>query len=122
MKVGLYWRNPSAPICRGGCSYRIQAAALGCLDEETLRVLRQPKGWKLTSSDLRPFEARITTTRKGQRHRAHYMFAQLELCAIASTTKAMGMLGLPKSDVPALKKKDTAVTRPAEVLRRLRAS
>ena len=46
-------------------TYRIQAAALGGLDKETLRVLRQPKGRRLTSSDLRPFEARIATTREG---------------------------------------------------------
>jgi hypothetical protein len=119
--VGTPLEEPLPPICRGGCSYCIQAVALGGLDKEKLRVLRQPKGRRLTSSDLRPFEARITTTRKGQRHRAHHMFARLELCAIASTTNAMGMLGLQTSGVPAMKK-DTAVTRPAEASRRLRAS
>jgi hypothetical protein len=46
------------------------------------------------------------------------MFARLELCAIASTTSVMGMLGLQMSDVPAMKK-DTAVTHPAEASRRL---
>ena len=46
-------------------AYRIQAAAHGGLDKETLRVLRQPKGRKLASSDLHPFEVRIATTREG---------------------------------------------------------
>jgi hypothetical protein len=46
-------------------AYRIQVAALGGLDKETLRVLRQPKGETLASSDARPFEARIGTTRRG---------------------------------------------------------
>ena len=45
--------------------YRMQAAALGGLDKETLRVLCQPKGRKLESSDARPFEPRIPTTRDG---------------------------------------------------------
>jgi DUF2924 family protein len=50
--------------------YRIQAAALGSLDKETLRVIRQPKGEKLDSSDARPFETRIPTTRNGANLRA----------------------------------------------------
>jgi hypothetical protein len=111
MKLGTPLKDFLPPNCRGGCSYRF--------DKETLRVLRQPKGRRLTSSDLRPFEARITTTRKGQRHRAHHMFARLELYAIASTTNAMGRRGLQTSDVAAMKK-DTAVTGPAEASRRLR--
>lgn len=49
------------------------------------------------------------------------MFARLELCAVASTTNAMGMLGPLASDVLAMEK-DTADTRPAEDSRRLRAS
>ena len=51
-------------------AYRIQAAAFGGLDKETLRVLRQPKGHKLASSDLHPFEARIATTREGTKLKA----------------------------------------------------
>ena len=46
-------------------AYRIQAAALGCLDKETLRVLRQPKGQTIHSLDGRPFEPRIPKTREG---------------------------------------------------------
>ena len=46
-------------------AYRIQAAALGCLDKETLRVLRQPKGQTIHSLDSRPFEPRIPKTREG---------------------------------------------------------
>jgi hypothetical protein len=49
----------------GNGRYLRTAAALSGLDKETLRVLRQPKGPRLTSSDLRPFEARIATTREG---------------------------------------------------------
>src|SRR5580704_8506728 len=70
----LQWRN-----CLGGTppahlprwlvmrilAYRIQAAALGRLDKETLRSLRQPKGEALASSDGHPFQARIGTTREG---------------------------------------------------------
>jgi Protein of unknown function (DUF2924) len=70
----LQWRN-----CLGGTPpahlprwllmripvYRLQAAALGSLDKETLRILRQPKGATLASSDGRPFAARIGTTREG---------------------------------------------------------
>ena len=51
-------------------AYRIQAAAFGGLDKETLRVLRQPKGHRLASSDLHPFEARIATTREGTKLKA----------------------------------------------------
>ena len=70
----LQWRNhlggtPPAHLPRWLLmkilAYRIQATALGGLDKETLRVLRQPKGPRLTSSDLRPFETRIATTREG---------------------------------------------------------
>jgi len=46
-------------------AYRIQAASLGGLDKETLRVLRQPKGKAVDSPDGRPFEARIPKTREG---------------------------------------------------------
>jgi Protein of unknown function (DUF2924) len=46
-------------------AYQLQAAALGGLDKETLRALRQPKGKTLESLDTRPFEARIATTREG---------------------------------------------------------
>ena len=51
-------------------AYRIQAAALGGLDKETLRILRQPRGETLESSDGRPFEARIATTLEGAKLRA----------------------------------------------------
>jgi hypothetical protein len=75
----LHWRN-----CLGGTppahlprwllmkilAYRIQAAALGGLDKETQRILRQPKGATLASSDGRPFEARIATTRDGAKLKA----------------------------------------------------
>jgi Protein of unknown function (DUF2924) len=46
-------------------AYRIQAAALGGLDKETLRVIRQPKGQEADSSDARPFETRTPITRDG---------------------------------------------------------
>jgi Protein of unknown function (DUF2924) len=70
----LQWRNhlggtPPAHLPRWLLmkilAHRIQAAAFGGLDKETLRVLRQPKGRRLASSDLHPFEARIATTREG---------------------------------------------------------
>jgi Protein of unknown function (DUF2924) len=70
----LQWRNhlggnPPAHLPRWLLlrilAYRIQAAALGSLDKETLRAIRQPKGQKLESSDARPFEARIPITRDG---------------------------------------------------------
>ena len=46
-------------------AYRLQAAALGGLDKETLCVVRQPKGQTLDSPISRPFEARIPATREG---------------------------------------------------------
>jgi Protein of unknown function (DUF2924) len=70
----LQWRNhlggtPPAHLPRWlllrVLAYRIQATAHGGLDKEALRVLRQPKGRRLASSDLRPFEARSATTREG---------------------------------------------------------
>jgi hypothetical protein len=51
-------------------AYRIQAIALGGLNKETLRVLRQPNGQRLEYSDARPFEARRPTTRDGASLRA----------------------------------------------------
>jgi hypothetical protein len=75
----LQWRNhlggsPPAHLSRWLLLrilvYRIQAVALGGLDKETLRVLRQPKGQRLEASDARPFETRIPTTRDGASLRA----------------------------------------------------
>lgn len=75
----LQWRNhlggtPPAHLPRWLLmkilAYRIQAAAFGGLDKETLRVLRQPKGRRLAPSDSHPFEARIATTRDGVSLRA----------------------------------------------------
>jgi hypothetical protein len=75
----LRWRNnlggtPPAHLPRWLLlrilAYRIQAAALGGLDKDTLRVLRQSKGETLASSDGRPFEARIPTTPEGVNLRA----------------------------------------------------
>jgi hypothetical protein len=57
-------------------AYRIQATAFGGLDKETLRVLRQPKGQRLASSDLHPFEARIATTREGTKLKAGALLAR----------------------------------------------
>ena len=57
-------------------AYRIQATAFGGLDKETLRVLRQPKGHRLASSDLRAFEARIATTREGTKLKAGALLAR----------------------------------------------
>ena len=57
-------------------AYRIQATAFGGLDKETLRVLRQPKGRRLASSDLHPFEARIATTREGTKLKAGALLAR----------------------------------------------
>jgi hypothetical protein len=51
-------------------AYRIQAAVLGGLDKEMLRVLRQSKGQRLESSDARPFETRLPMTRDGASIRA----------------------------------------------------
>jgi Protein of unknown function (DUF2924) len=81
----LQWRNhlsgtPPAHLPRWLLmkilTYRIQAAAFGGLDKETLRVLRQPKGRRLTSSDLHPFEARIATTREGTKLQAGTLLAR----------------------------------------------
>src|SRR5271157_6383618 len=72
----LQWRNhlggiPPAHLPRWLLlrilAYRVQVGALGGLDKETLRILRQPKGHTLESPDGRPFEARIPTTREGAR-------------------------------------------------------
>ena len=70
----LQWRNhlggtPPAHLPRWlllrVLACRIQAAALGGLDKETLRALRQPKGQTVHSLDGRPFEPRIPRTREG---------------------------------------------------------
>ena len=75
----LQWRNhlggtPPAHLPRWLLlrllAYRIQAAALGGLDKETLCVLRQPKGQTVHSLDGRPFEPRIPKTRQGASLRA----------------------------------------------------
>jgi Protein of unknown function (DUF2924) len=80
----LQWRNhlggtPPAHLPRWLLlrilAYRIQAAAFGGLDKETLRVLRQPKGQRLGSSDLHPFQARIATTREGTKLNAGALLA-----------------------------------------------
>jgi len=81
----LQWRNhlggtPPAHLPRWLLmkilAYRIQAAAFGGLDKETLRVLRQPKGQRPASSDLHPFEARIATTREGAKLKAGALLAR----------------------------------------------
>jgi hypothetical protein len=81
----LQWRNhlggtPPAHLPRWLLmkilAYRIQATAFGGLDKETLRVLRQPKGHRLGSSDLHPFEARIATTREGTKLQAGALLAR----------------------------------------------
>ena len=81
----LQWRNhlggtPPAHLPRWLLmkilAYRIQATAFGGLDKETLRVLRQPKGRRLASSDLHPFQARIATTREGTRLKAGALLAR----------------------------------------------
>jgi hypothetical protein len=73
-RLCLQWRNhlratPPAHLPRWLLmkilAHRIQATALGGLDKETLGVLRQPKGRRLASWDLHPFEARVATTREG---------------------------------------------------------
>ena len=75
----LQWRNhfgrvPPAHLPRWLLlrilAYRVQAAALGGLDKETLRLLRQPKGETPDSPDGRPFEIRIPTTLEGASLRA----------------------------------------------------
>ena len=67
-------RDPSRPFAAvaalADLAYRIQAAALGGLDKETLRVIRQPKGQTLGSSCDRPFAARIPATCEGTQLRA----------------------------------------------------
>ena len=45
--------------------YRIQAAALGGLDKETLRLLGPPKGQTSDAPDTQPFVARTPATREG---------------------------------------------------------
>jgi hypothetical protein len=50
-------------------AYRLQAAAFGGLDRETLRVLSQPRGQGPHSPYQRPFETRMPTTRDGTRLR-----------------------------------------------------
>ena len=81
----LQWRNhlggaPPAHLPRWLLmrilAYRIQAAAFAGLDKETLRVLRQPKGHRLASLDLHPFEARIATTREGTKLKAGALLAR----------------------------------------------
>ena len=81
----LQWRNhlggtPPAHLPRWLLmkilAYRIQATAFGGFDKETLRVLRQPKGRRLGSSDLHPFEARIATTREGTKLKAGALLAR----------------------------------------------
>jgi hypothetical protein len=85
----LQWRNhlggtpPRTPPAHLPCwllmkilAYRIQAAACGGLDKEMLRVLRQPKGRRLGSSDLHPFETRIATTRDGTKLKAGALLAR----------------------------------------------
>jgi hypothetical protein len=57
-------------------AYRIQAAALGGLDKETLRVIRQPKGQTFNSPEGRPFEARIPATREGATLRSGALLAR----------------------------------------------
>jgi Protein of unknown function (DUF2924) len=75
----LQWRNhlggtPPAHLPRWLLlrilAYRIQAAAVGGLDKETLRVIRQPKGQTPDSPEGCPFEARIPATREGATLRA----------------------------------------------------
>ena len=75
----LQWRNhlggtPPAHLPRWLLmkilAHRIQTTAFSGLDKETLHVLRQPKGRRLASSDLHPFEARIATTREGTKLQA----------------------------------------------------
>jgi Protein of unknown function (DUF2924) len=81
----LQWRNhlggtPPAHLPRWLLmkilAYRIQAAAFDGLDKETLRILHQPKGRRLASSDLHPFEARVATTREGTKLQAGALLAR----------------------------------------------
>ncbi len=80
----LQWRNclgetPPAHLPRWLLmrilAYRLQAAALGGLDKETVRILRQPKG-ALASLEGRPFAARIGTTREGAELKAGALLAR----------------------------------------------
>jgi hypothetical protein len=50
--------------------------AFGGLDKETMRVLRQPKGHRLATSDWHPFEARIAITREGATLKAGALLAR----------------------------------------------
>jgi hypothetical protein len=81
----LQWRNhlggtPPAHLPRWlllrVLAYRIQASALGGIDKEALRVIRQPKGQTVDSPDGRPFEARIPATREGATLRAGALLAR----------------------------------------------
>ncbi|HEX9169511.1 MAG TPA: DUF2924 domain-containing protein [Roseiarcus sp.] len=81
----LQWRNdlggtPPAHLPRWLLvrilAYRIQAAALGGLDKETLRVLRQPKGQAPGSSEVRPFGVRTPTLRDGAKLKAGALLAR----------------------------------------------
>ena len=81
----LQWRNrlggtPPAHLPRWLLmrilAYRIQAAALGPLDKETLRILRQRKGEAPAPSDGHPFKARIGTTREGAKLKAGALLAR----------------------------------------------
>ena len=73
-------RDPSRPFAALAAhedpSLSHPATAFGGLDKETLRVLRQPKGQRLASSDLHPFEARIATTREGTKLKAGALLAR----------------------------------------------
>jgi hypothetical protein len=81
----LQWRNrlgetPPAHLPRGLLmrilAYRLQVATLGGLDKETVRILRQPKGATLASSDGHPFAVRIGTTREGAALKAGALLAR----------------------------------------------
>jgi hypothetical protein len=73
-KLCLQWRNhlggtPPVHLPRWLLlrilAYRLQAAAFGGLDKETLRILRQPRGQRPDSPYQRPFETRMPTTGDG---------------------------------------------------------
>src|SRR5271165_1737201 len=75
----LQWRNhlggtPPAHLPRWlllrVLAYQVQAAALGGLDNATLRVIRQPRGQTPDTPESGLFEARIPTTREGADLRA----------------------------------------------------
>ncbi len=81
----LKWRNhlggtPPAHLPRWLLmrilAFRIQAAVLGDLDKEALRILHQPKGETLASKDARPFAARTPTTREGAKLKAGALLAR----------------------------------------------